>query len=60
MNLKNFTDADKLAAKNGWKKATGRIYVSDYKNQFACVIKLDGVIQAFIGYLKYAKRMPKK
>ena len=47
--FKYFTDADRLAAKNGYTEKTGRIYLSPDGKKYACIIKIDGIIQAFIG-----------
>jgi hypothetical protein len=55
MEFKNFTDADKLAEKTGWTKVTGRIFLKTdaegVPKFYTCVIKIDGIIQAFTATL---------
>lgn len=59
MNFTTWVEADKLADKNGWEKVTGRIYIKrDAKGDvkyFACVIKHDGIVQAFTSQAKEKK-----
>jgi len=59
MKFRSFPAADRIAKKNGYKKLNGRIFFSSYREKFICVVKLDGIIQAFGAFLPKLPTPPK-